>query len=717
MKKILLITMVFFAYLAGTSTASAQYPSVTPKLYGSSPFQDSLWTVDTTNFSIINRQGPTLAGFTITGMNGLAYDPTTYETYIIMKVSGVTGRVLGKIDFSTGVCTQIGNLGQNFSSIVFDETGQLWGATGNGSTNSETLYKIDKTTAVITLMYAMGNGADGEVLLYNRDDNFMYHWSGNSTMVYEKWPLSNLTYTPTNIPTIGVSSGETFGSLYLTGNKFLISNISSQFRRVAPDGTYTAGSVGPNLPDDFRGLVMPPEFAISSTTICEDVDTIYANAGSLQLFDTITYHWGDGTFDEYAVSAGVQASHVYSTGGTYTLAIELDNGNVQDTAKMFTIQVNATPVVTLAGNTSICSGAAVVLNGPDNVINQWYLNGSPVALETNDTISTNIAGYYNLLQTSANGCSDSSAVGLALVDFTNPTVFIGNDTAVCDQIVLDAGNAGSTYVWSTAGSAQMETIATSGTIDVTVTDINGCSSADTIQVTVNTSPVFSLGADANDCEEIVLDPVPPVVGTYLWSDNSNGSALTVNASGSYYLNVVDANGCSSSDTVDVTIFGLPAVALSTAPGTICNYDPDVALVGTPAGGTFSGPSVTGNMFDPSIGNGNHDVFYEFTDANGCTGFDTLTLVVDGCLGVAENTAATLLVYPNPSTGEFTLDIPVNGAIVQVTDVFGKLVYTNRFEQNGVSTIRLDENANGTYFVTLTTPEGERSVARLVLAKK
>ena len=714
MRKILLVTLVFFAFLAGNSTANAQFPAVTPKIYGSSPFQDSLWGIDSTNFSVFQRMGPTLAGFTITGMNGLAFDPTTYETYIIMKVSGVTGRVLGKIDLTTGVCTQVGNLGDNFSSLTFDETGQLWGATGNGATASETLYKIDKTTGVKTLVFAMGNGADGEIILYNRADDNMYHWSGNSTMVFEKWPLSNLTYTPTNIPIIGTTNGETFGSLYVKPDYFIGSNISSSFNRISPAGNYT-GAFGSN-PDDLRGLVMPPQFAISDVSVCEDVETVYIGAGSLQLFDTIVYNWGDGATDVQAVSTP-GGSHNYTTPGDYTVYIEMDNGAVRDTIKSFNVHVDSTPVVVLSGNTHICSGNDVTLTGASNASNQWYMDGILLPAETANAIITNTAGVYNMIETNAAGCSDSAAVGITLTDVINPTVFIGNDTTVCNSITLDAGNASSSYLWSTAAATQQETATTSGTYDVTVTDTNGCVVSDTIQLIINPNPVFSLGADASDCESVVLDPSPAVVGTYLWSDNSNGSTLAANASGTYYLNVVDANGCSSSDTVDVTIFGLPSVSLSTAPGVICNYDPDVTLVGTPAGGTFSGPSVTGNAFDPSIGNGNHDVFYEFTDANGCTGFDTLTLVVDGCLGVTENTVATLIVYPNPSTGKFTLDIPVNGAFVQVTDVFGKTVYNNRFEQNGVSTIRLDENANGTYFVTLATPQGERSVARLVLAKK
>ncbi len=713
MKKVLLMSLAFFAFLAGNSTASAQFPAVTPKLYGASPFQDSLWGIDTTNFSIIQRTGPTLAGFTITGMTGMAYDPVTFQTYIIMKVSGVSGRVLGTIDLSTGVCTQIGNLGDNFSSITFDEGGQLWGATGDGASVTETLYRIDKTTGAKTLVFAMGNGADGEVILYNRNDQHMYHWSGNGTVVFEKWPITAVAYTPTNIPISGAAGGETFGTMYVGPNYFLVSNISSAFNRLNPNGTYS-GNFGSN-PDDLRGVVMPPQFAISDVSVCEN-ETVYMGAGSLQLFNNIIYNWGDGTFDNQLVTSP-GGSHSYAAAGDYTIHIELDNGLVRDTITSFTVHVDASPVVTLSGSTHICSGADVTLSGATNVSNQWYMDGVLLPGETANTITTNTAGVYNMIETNAAGCSDSAAVGITLIDAVNPVVSLGSDQTACDATTLDAGNASAAYLWNTGDLTQQINVTASGTYHVEVTDTNGCIGNDTIDVTINASPAFSLGSDDSDCEEVVLGPTPAVVGTYAWSDLSSGSTLTANASGTYYLDVVDSNGCSYSDTVDVTIFGLPSVTLSTAPGPICNYDPDVALVGTPAGGSFSGPSVTGNQFDPSIGDGNYDVFYEFTDANGCTGYDTLTLTVEGCLGVSENATAALLVYPNPSTGEFTLDIPVKGASVQVTDVFGKTVYNNCFEQNGVSTIQLDQNANGTYFVTLTTPEGERSVARLVLAKK
>ncbi|MBK8520915.1 MAG: DUF11 domain-containing protein [Chitinophagaceae bacterium] len=186
-----------FAYSGNPVVISGPSSRVQTVLAGTSPFQDSLWTVRYPGLTtILTHLGPTLSGFTITGINGLATHPMTGEHYSILKVSGVSGRVLAKINLQTGVCTQIGNLGDNFSSITFRYDGQLFGVTGDGATVPETLYLIDHTNATKTLVRALGAGADGEVICYNPDDNFIYHWSGNGTVVYEKYKLFRLMALP-----------------------------------------------------------------------------------------------------------------------------------------------------------------------------------------------------------------------------------------------------------------------------------------------------------------------------------------------------------------------------------------------------------------------------------------------------------------------------------------------------------------------------------------
>ncbi len=760
------------------SEAKAQIPAVQHLIWGSSPFQDSLWSIDTTTWSVVNRIGPTLPGFTITGMTGLAYDPTTYETYIIMKVSAVTGRVLGKINLQTGVCSQVGNLGDQFSSIMFDETGQLWGATGNGATVPETLYKIDKTTGAKTLQFAMGNGADGEIICYNRDDNNIYHWSGNSTMVMEKWPISNVTYTPTNIVFTGTPGGETFGMLYLDATHFIVSNISSTFKRLTTSGAYDGATLA-SLPDDLRGLVMPPAFAQNNTTLCPG-DTTFIGAGNTMLFDSVIYHWGDGNTTATAASA-TGSFHSYSTGGTYTISIEVDNGTIQDTIKTFTVTVNPAPSVTLSGINTLCPNDTVVISGTAQVTSQWYFNGVPVPSQTSATISVNAPGVYNMFTTNSFGCSDSSHTPFILTAVPNPTVALGADFSACVSAVLDAGNpgatflwndnstaqtlsvtasgtynvmvtdsnncsasdsiavvinplpvvalgadttncgsftidaqnAGSTFLWSNGDTTQVSTVTSGGIYSVTVTDANGCSNSDSISVTINPNPVVELGSDTSGCASVTISP--NMTGTFLWNDNTTGPSLTVTTSGVYSVMVTDSNGCSQSDSVSVVVNPLPVVGLAVAVSGICVDDADVTLIGTPSGGTFSGTSVTGNQFDPSIGAGNHDVYYSFTDGNGCTASDTLTLIISACVGIHEQAAANLQVYPNPNSGSFTIELPENGSLVVITDMLGNVVYNERMISSGKNQVELGEQAAGVYFIKVTAGD-VTSVSRLVIRK-
>jgi hypothetical protein len=394
--------------LASCFTVFATFSQVTlPKIWGASPFQDSLWSFNALTFEVVDRIGPSLPGFTITGINGLSTDPCTGENYAILKVSGVTGRVLAKIDLPTGVCTQVGNLGDNFSSITFDKTGQLYGATGNGAAATESFFSIDKTSGTPTLKFAMGNGADGEIICYNRADDNIYHWSGNSTMVFEKFPVSSVAYTPINIPVSGTPGGETFGALYIDPNTFLISNIASSMKILSTTGVYASDTT--STPDDLRGLLMPAVFSLSTDSVCPKYDVVTVNSSATQLYDRIIYNWGDGTAD--TVNAG-NKSHTYQTSGNFIITASLDNG-VCPAFVYWTdsVVVKNKPSVALSGLTGICPGASVLLTGTSGGTSQWFLDGAPINGATSNTYSTSTPGLYNMIKTNQNGCYDSASVG------------------------------------------------------------------------------------------------------------------------------------------------------------------------------------------------------------------------------------------------------------------------------------------------------------------
>jgi hypothetical protein len=595
MKNYLQKIMLSLLLVAGWNSVNAQtYPPVS-YLWGASPFQDSLWSIDTTTLQVVNRVAPSLAGFTITGITGMAFDPCGGQTYVIMKVSGVTGRVLGTIQLETGVCTQVGNLGDNFSSIIFDRTGQLFGVTGNGAIVPETFYSIDKATAAKTLLTPFGNGADGEIICYDPVHDMFYHWSGNGTVIYEKF-ANVAPYTIIPIST-GGASGETFGAMYVGPDKFLISNIAGSFNYVDTLGTYTS-TFGSN-PDDLRGLVMPPSFAANTDTVCAGVDPVTIGADAVNLYSVI-YNWGDGSIDT-VVSAG--ATHTYAAPGAYTISASLYTGYCSPSVYWSTtIQVNNIPSVALSGNTVICPNDSVLLTGSSGGTSQWYLDGTAITGATSSQLWASVPGNYNMVKTNLNGCGDSAAVGIVLVNGSAPVVDLGPDTAACVSYTLDAQNPGATYLWNTAEGTQTITVSSTGDYSVVVTDSNFCSASDTVSITINALPVVTLSGTDTICAGDSTLLTGSSGGSSQWYFNgvliAGATSPTYFAlqEGVYNMVKTNANGCADSAAtgINLVVNNLPVVTIS-GNDTICSGDS--TLLSGSSGGTsqwyFNGSVISG----------------------------------------------------------------------------------------------------------------------------
>ena len=58
----------------------------------------------------------------------------------------------------------------------------------------------------------------------------------------------------------------------------------------------------------------------------------------------------------------------------------------------------------------------------------------------------------------------------------------------------------------------------------------------------------------------------------------------------------------------------------------CTVDGPIELAGSPAGGSWSGTGISGSSFDPSIGT--QTVWYDYTDANGCSNNDAVQIEVE-----------------------------------------------------------------------------------------
>lgn len=159
---------------------------------------------------------------------------------------------------------------------------------------------------------------------------------------------------------------------------------------------------------------------------------------------------------------------------------------------------------------------------------------------------------------------DYSVVGL-------PIAFAGNDTILCNPDSITLGglpNSDYTYLWNPAGSLDDANLAnpTAGItgnqsyIVQVIDNFTGCVNYDTIDVTLISFTV-DLGPDSSVCngDQFMLDATTPGA-TYLWYDATTGNTNTVSAGGSYWVDVT-VQGCTESDTVEISIIPLPVFDL------------------------------------------------------------------------------------------------------------------------------------------------------------
>jgi hypothetical protein len=82
-----------------------------------------------------------------------------------------------------------------------------------------------------------------------------------------------------------------------------------------------------------------------------------------------------------------------------------------------------------------------------------------------------------------------------------------------------------------------------------------------------------------------------------------------------------------------------------------------------------------------------------------------TVFVDVCTGIEESAIAGVNVYPNPNDGNFTISLSnMEDALVEITAMDGRLVYSARFTGTNVKAVDLSALANGIYSIRVSNEE-------------
>jgi hypothetical protein len=351
------------------------------------------------------------------------------------------------------------------------------------------------------------------------------------------------------------------------------------------------------------------------------------------------------------------------------------------------------------------------------------MSGSPVT--TNPTASTT----YTVTGTDGNGCSNTNTVAVTVNALPTVVASVNNDSICLGNLITLSGSGAVSYNWmpgSISGSPVNDSPVASTTYTVTGTDANGCSGTGTVSVVVNAPPTVSASSSSGTTcagDQITLTATGAV--TYLWMPGAlNGSPVTdaPTSSTTYTVTGTDGNGCTNTGTVAVTVNSLPSVTVVLMQDTFCNIDGPITLTGgSPAGGTYSGPGVTSNMFDASsVGLGNFTITYTYTDSSGCSDSAAQAVVVDVCNGGLDNAGNATVIHalPNPNNGDFVLSfnaVSTDDYILEIHNSLGQVVYAEElknFSGQYTRDIDLTGDGRGFYSVRLRSSTNE-SVIRVI----
>jgi hypothetical protein len=446
-----------------------------------------------------------------------------------------------------------------------------------------------------------------------------------------------------------------------TGNLWAPNGQTTQFITATASGSYSVTITDANGCSATSAAVVVTENPLPLPVISAGGPTTFCQGDDVTLGVTnsyIQYLWSTG---ETTTTITVDASDDYS--------VTVRDGNgCSNTSAPVTVTVNPLPnaQISPSGTVAICSGSSITLEASGGVSYLW----SPIPATTDELIVTS-AGTYNVTVTDANNCTAvSPSVTVVVNNNPTPSVSALGATTFCQggSVTLVA-TAGASYLWSPNGETnQIISATTSGNYQVTINDGNGCigTSSPAVVVTVNPLPVVNYsGLAAQYCVDAnpVLLTVSPSGGFFTGPVTGNTFNPALAGVGSHVITYqfTNGNGCSNSYSQTVVVHPLPTPSFTGLGAEYCVDAAAVTLSGSPFGGTFSGPGISGAQFNPATaGAGTHTITYTYTDGNGCTNSTTQSVIVHP-LPVVSFTGldaeycideATATLVPSPAGGTF-----------------------------------------------------------------
>lgn len=384
--------------------------------------------------------------------------------------------------------------------------------------------------------------------------------------------------------------------------------------------------------------------------------------------------------------------------------------NAGDGADIGAYEMALAPTITPGGATTFCNGDSVTLTSSSPSGNQWFLNGNPIAGETNQTFIATASGSYTV-----EAGNVSSAITTLTVNSlpATPIITPGGPTTFCagGSVTLGSSSAGGNQWFLNGnpigGATNQAYVATASGDYTVVATTAGCSSAPSAPTTITVNPIPSTPTITPqgpttfcDVDNVTLSSSSATGNQWYLNGNPISGATDSDyiaiASGNYTV-VVTTNGCDSAPSAPTTVTVNPTPSAPTVtpggPTTFC-VGGSVILTSNRAGGNQwyrNGNPIGGATSQTYLATASGD----YTD----------TMTSSSCTS-SPSAPISVTASPIPPTPAITPGGPITfceGGSVTLTSssAIGNQWYLNGNEIEGARGQTYTANAMGNYTVTVT----------------
>jgi len=463
------------------------------------------------------------------------------------------------------------------------------------------------------------------------------------------WSANNesVRYYPSGISWYDINAGQMVG----VGDTLLYSPSQSTF--VAGIITDNNGQV---FTDTMYIEVLNTNISTTGYSLCNGVVVLTAPTS----FSTYTWN-----------SSSTSSALTVASPGTYYVDCITSNGLTCQSDPITIYSGNIPISLSTPDSVFICQGDIVIIDGPTGFATYNWSTGA-----TTSSITTTSTGNYSLSVIDGNGCtgtSNTTSISISPQTITATTT----GYSLCNgSVTLNVGSGFATYQWFNNNVAligntlQNLIVNNSGTYHCEVVYPTGCTAiSNTLSIIAGTGAfnviVSAIGADSlcGPSGQVILDAGN--YSTFDWSTGDTTQQMSVNALGSYSVDVIDANGCQGSSNIAFEVFNAVNTSVILGPTNPTQFQTVTYSVFSTSGSTYNW-TLVGGTIQFGVGTNLIDVLW---NSSGMFSLSVTEININGCIGEE----ITIIISVITSSME---EINNTKKLNKITDVLGKKIVEN-----------------------------------------